>query len=186
MQIYLDMDQTLTNWEKGVLDYLDLPPVPDEREFDAWLQQQGVTVAALWARIGNDAKFWRTLPSLPSAKRLVNRLKSVGKVRILSSCGRKLNCIAQAKEEWLASQGIDSVLIPLREKFLLAQSHRVLVDDNVDNCEEWVAAGGVGIVFPSRPYNPDVSHDAAVTWCLSTLKEIVSDDVSSGIRKKGT
>jgi len=174
-QLYVDMDQVLVNWERGVSDFYDLIPIEHGEQFDEYLANNRLDMGRVWQEVADSEKFWTALPLLPAAKKLVNGLQRLGRVIILSSCGDTIGIRAKAKEDWLIKHGFGQLLfIPLQDKELLSGKNRYLIDDRDDNVTKWVDAGGVGILFPTT--KDGVTHAESVKWTLERIRAKESNE----------
>lgn len=71
-------------------------------------------------------------------------------VKICSSPGRRrVPSVFTGKIRWLNRQAIYDEFLPIKSKHLLAAPGRLLIDDSEKNVEQFRAAGGMAILFPS-------------------------------------
>jgi 5'(3')-deoxyribonucleotidase len=112
----------------------------------------GVTDEEFWTKIDNEGlDWWLNLDPLPWCKDLWHMLQSYGKVYVASKPHKHPNS-AHGKIRWLHKH-IDDKLssndyIFGGSKFLLANPQSILVDDSVQQCNDFVKHGGYSVVFP--------------------------------------
>lgn len=165
MEIYLDMDGVLADFEAAVAahgvprsasdaSFIHLPPedwTPEQHERDA-------CVHAVMER----TSFWPSIPVMPGAMTLLlAAISLVGEenVYILTATPRRTEFrerCAKQKTAW-AFQNLgfapSHVITCLRsEKRTYAGPGKILVDDLQANCAEWTTAGGEAIWFESSGY----------------------------------
>jgi hypothetical protein len=103
-----------------------------------------------WEKL--DEKWWATMPPCDGAKDAYDAAKKLGIVKFLTSPARYPACFS-GKADWVENfTGIkkfplrDLILCFARDKQLLANPNRILIDDSEDNINQWIAAGGIGIL----------------------------------------
>jgi len=132
--------------------FLDLDGVM--ADFDLHAVQQGKRTADgqnKWDEI--DRQWWVTMPAFAGAKEFYDAAKKMGVVKFLTAPALDAECFA-GKADWVQSfvpeQGKlilkHLIICPSADKHYLAKPHHILVDDRESNIQEWIAAGGIGIL----------------------------------------
>ncbi len=157
IHILLDMDEVICDWERGALAIHGWTQEAYERIRLAgrWdmTKPLGLTLDEFWQPI-HDAgeQFWIDLKPLPWAHKVVDLVKSVtDDWFVISTPSREPSSYA-GKIIWLRhffGSRFDKFELTTR-KHLFAQSGVVLIDDKEQNINEFRAAGGQGILFPTR------------------------------------
>lgn len=150
--IILGMNGVLTDFIGGVGKLFDA----DLSELNTFKVHKylGVTPTDLWTKIAEDQYFWAELKPLPWADELVETLRSFDlPITVSTSPSQDPNSAGQ-KAWWLCSHYPDFARTYLigPQKHLLAQSNRMLIDDNEVNCHMFKQHGGHSILFP-QPWN---------------------------------
>ena len=164
--IYLDMDGVLTDFVGGVFNLFGKQYVEEDYPLGKWkfFEDWGITESEFWQRVHQcGPHFWETLDPFPGAKDLVSfgfyrGLIPRGQMSILTSPSRSPHCYS-GKVQWLINHGINLPVTITTNKEQLAQPGRLLIDDKIENCERFRAAGGDAIVFP-QPWNNYGGFDA--------------------------
>ena len=140
MKVFLDIDEVLADWEKGE------KSVPFDRntqpnEYWEWMGQE----------------FYSNLPVIEGA---VEFYKEILKI-LSTSKNYSLNFLTgvtmvtgaySGKAEWVKKVFGDKfyltklIMCASKDKWLLAGSNRILIDDRPRNITEWNANGGIGIL----------------------------------------
>lgn len=102
-----------------------------------------------WAMIHrwNNGTFWESLEPYHWALQLIVAANRIGEVRLLTSPSNHPTCYSGKKitrDTYFSSTPI----FLCEEKYLLAGSNRLLIDDNDQNIELFREAGGDAILFP--------------------------------------
>jgi predicted nucleotidyltransferase len=137
-KIYVDMDGVLTDWEKQFERLFGVPVETYEAEHGKEKRYELVHK--------NSPNFYATMPWMNDGKILYNFIKEFP-TEILSH-GTDPECI-QGKEKWLSNHNITlkQNLVPEREdKAKFATPDSILIDDREDNVNEFIQAGGIGIL----------------------------------------
>lgn len=151
LQIYCDMDGVLVDFDKQFIKYarnaLNEGYVINGKKFND---------DEFW-EIVDDAgvAFWATMRWLKDGFKLWNYIKPF-KPKILSAPSiRKESTIG--KKIWLKKNGIDNNgWIFERNKFIYADKNCILIDDFIENIQEWRKHGGIGIHH--KNFNQTVSE----------------------------
>jgi 5'(3')-deoxyribonucleotidase len=154
--IYLDMDGVLADFTTGFCRWRNISDMPAHHQ-TTW---SGVCDHAGFAPDQMDlvlrqasASFWATLPVFPWAQDLVAICLGYGQVRILTAAVASEEAVT-GKMRWLDKHfsHLTSRAIFCREKYLLARSSAVLIDDHDEQLDKFQEHGGAAIVFP-QPWN---------------------------------
>jgi hypothetical protein len=146
-QIYCDMDGVLTyfNGSARKIGYdgpLPAPKGPDREK--------------LWSMVLEDPeKFWGDMPWLPGGKRIwktIEPFKPVLLTSVASDMNSKLGVEGKkGKQRWikreLGNEYLNTALIVssgTKDKYVSQNS--ILIDDDKDNIDSWISAGGIGIL----------------------------------------
>lgn len=144
MKIFIDLDDTLCDWTKGVK---DLGPAPAEGLLpDATDVQKQVMYDAIEAA---GADWWANLVWLPDGKETWKIFESYGPV-LLSSPG-KFRYAPEGKKTWVLNNipGVSLFLSDSKSDYVDPYETCILVDDNPNNIEAWDKSGGRGILHKS-------------------------------------
>lgn len=139
MKLYVDLDSTLTDFDRQLAKILGEPVKKD------WGNNPRV-----WSAIDRaGTKFWSTMRWLPGSDRLWDELKKF-EPTILSSPSRHQSSI-DGKKEWLRDNlpGVPFIIEQEKEKY--AAPDAILVDDREKNIKKWEEKGGIGILHKSVP-----------------------------------
>lgn len=143
-EIYCDLDQVLSDFNGQFEKYGKMPPKQYEAKFGK---------DKFWNLIDKEVgvKFWSDMPWTGDGKELWNHIKQYNP-KILSAPSRE-NESRLGKRIWINRElpGTKLILSPAWNKKDYARSNRILIDDNERNVEEWIAAGGKGIIFINTP-----------------------------------
>ena len=138
--IYCDMDGVLVDFDKG---YKDLTGI-STKEADA----QGKE--AFWNPIAKSGvKFWVTLKWMPDGQQLWDYISPYNP--ILLSAPSKEESSKIGKRIWVKRNLPNAKLIlrPASQKQQFSGENKILIDDRVDNIEQWKSKGGIGILHTS-------------------------------------
>lgn len=98
-----------------------------------------------------DYAWWSTMPAYDGAKKFYDDLRARGRTRMLTAPIMNSGSF-QGKAEWVKEFRrsrfglLDLVIAKADDKRLLARPNHILVDDRQKNVDEWVDAGGIGIL----------------------------------------
>jgi cytidyltransferase-like protein len=139
-KIYCDMDGVIVDFEDGYkrLTGKDIKGNHVKGDGDFW---QPITDAGV--------KFWAGLKWMPDGKELWSYIKPYNP-EILSAPSREESSKI-GKHVWIKNNipGIKLILRSANRKQELAEPNTILIDDRKDNIEQWVNAGGIGILHTS-------------------------------------
>jgi cytidyltransferase-like protein len=139
-KIYCDMDGVIVDFEDGYerLTGKDIKGNHVKGDATFW---QPITDAGV--------KFWAGLKWMPDGKELWSYIKSYNP-EILSAPSREESSKI-GKHVWIKNNipGVKLILRSAERKQELAESNAILIDDRKDNIEQWINAGGIGILHTS-------------------------------------
>lgn len=154
--ILLDMDGVLADFPAGVAPLFGLTP----EELEAvWKPGEwnlcptlGVSMNDFWKRITEAGeRFWLDLLPMPWATKLVSLIEQHCAEWHIISAPSRCPSSHSGKVKWLKrefGERFDSfALTP--HKHLFARPNTILIDDRQTNCDNFEAAGGTSILFPS-------------------------------------
>jgi hypothetical protein len=148
MIIYLDMDDVVADWHGAAQQFLKLKwektgeRIPDNE----------------WNKIKNNSRFYRDLPLLADAEKLVEwcldakKLCLVKDVRFLSAIPRNNDMPWAIQDKvWWANKHFPNIPVFLGpysyDKWQHCQPGDILIDDRTENCEEWQRVGGHAHIY---------------------------------------
>ena len=137
VQVFLDCDGVLADFDAYALDYFGVPPRLAEKEMGS---------AEFWRRLEAKGDFYRNLPVMDDAFELFDGVKHLNPV-ILTGCPRGDWAQAQ-KIAWAAEHfGPEVSIITCRsaDKREHAKPGDVLIDDWHQHRHRWIEMGGVWI-----------------------------------------
>jgi len=139
-KIYCDMDGVIVDFEDGYkrLTGKNIKGNHVKGDADFW---QPITDAG--------ANFWINLDWMPDGEQLWKYIKNYSP-SILSAPSREKSS-RTGKKIWVEDNipGTKLILKPAPEKQELAEPNAILIDDREDNIEQWINAGGIGILHTS-------------------------------------
>ena len=138
--IYCDMDGVLVDFDQG---YKDLTGM-STKEADS----QGKE--AFWSPIAKaGAAFWIRLKWMPDGQQLWEYISQYNP--ILLSAPSKEESSKIGKRVWVKQNipGTKLILRPASQKQQFSGENKILIDDRVDNIEQWRNKGGIGILHTS-------------------------------------
>ena len=160
MQLYLDCDGVLADFDRGATELLGMPP-------RAYEQRHGI--AAFWRELARHPDFYGTLPLMPDAKELFAAVRHLIPV-ILTGLPRGAWAAPQ-KIRWAARHfpGTQILTVMAVDKRNHAQRGDILVDDQMKHAHLWEGAGGIFVHH----------RDAAST--IDKLHELIPEEMALNI-----
>lgn len=133
MQLYLDCDGVLADFDRAATELLGMPP----RTFE---QRRGK--AAFWRELARHPDFYGTLPLMPDAQDLFNAVSHLEPI-ILTGLPRG-NWAAPQKVRWAERHfpGTRILTVMAVDKRNHCASGDILVDDQLRHAHLWEGAGG--------------------------------------------
>jgi len=152
VQLYLDCDGVLADFDRGATALLGMPP----RTFE---KRRGLP--AFWRELARHPDFYGTLPLMPDAMELFDAVRHLDPV-ILTGLPRG-QWAAPQKVKWAAERfpGTRILTVMAVDKRNHAQAGDILVDDQIKHAHLWEGAGGIFVHH----------HDAEST--IARLHELV-------------
>lgn len=134
MQLYLDCDGLLADFERGATELLGMPS-------RAYEKRHGI--GGFWREIARNPDFYGTLPLMPDAMELFAAVRYLMPV-ILTGLPRG-NWAAPQKIKWAADHfpGTQILTVMAVDKRNHAQEGDILVDDQLKHAHLWEGAGGI-------------------------------------------
>ena len=148
--IFLDLDGVISNWIKATTELLDIEITDDLRDklkAGEYLDNTGViTEKEMWDKITEaGSEFWSEMELYPWSHKLIDEMEKLGTVYFLTSPG---SCVPapSGKMAWIKEHFGDEYvkkLIICKDKFRLATSNSVLIDDTDKKIEAFKEKGKV-------------------------------------------
>ncbi len=134
MQLYLDCDGVLADFDRAATDLLGMPP-------RAFQKRRGT--GTFWRELARHPDFYGTLPLMPDAMRLFEAVRHLNPVILTGLPLGKW--AAPQKVRWAAEHfpGVRIVTVMAVDKRNHAQEGDILVDDQMKHAHLWEAAGGI-------------------------------------------
>lgn len=168
--IFVDLDGVVSNFTKGVCDIFE-KPYKEPESYDLY-KELGVSEDEMWGEINSRRwKFWTNLELYPWANHLIEVVKELDPYfSFLTAPSLSADCV-KGKRIWLKRHFPDEnfVMAPAKLKCLLSQKGRILIDDKKRNIDDWISAGGKGILFP-QPYNFEIGEKSVVDYVYSQIE----------------
>ncbi|HEV2568725.1 5' nucleotidase, NT5C type [Sphingomonas sp.] len=136
MQLYLDCDGVLADFDKAATELLGMPPRVFEKRHNP---------GEFWKRLARHPDFYGTLPLMPDAMELFEAVRHLDPI-ILTGLPRG-NWAAPQKVRWAAEHfpGTRIITCMAVDKKRHARDGDILVDDTVKYRHLWEEAGGIFI-----------------------------------------
>lgn len=158
MIVFLDMDGVIADFHEAAIKLIRLNSEEAKLE-RTWLKTSGdgmfrrpISDLVVRALKTCDRDFWREIPILPWAHRLVDAVGSLGFTTAVLSDPMDHNGAYNGKLDWLKDHFGDKLaLVATSHKYLVARRGSLLVDDKEENCWNFIKSGGRSVVWPS-PY----------------------------------
>lgn len=134
MQLYLDCDGVLADFDRGAVELLGMPA----RAFE---KRRGI--GAFWRELARHPDFYGTLPLMPDAMELFDAVRHLDPI-ILTGLPRG-GWAAPQKVRWAAEHfpGTRILTVMAVNKRNHAQEGDILVDDQLKHAHLWEGAGGI-------------------------------------------
>ncbi|HJS12855.1 hypothetical protein [Sphingopyxis sp.] len=157
MQLYLDCDGVLADFERGATELLGMPP-------RAYEKRHGI--AGFWREIARHPDFYGTLPLMPDAMELFAAVRHLLPV-ILTGLPRG-NWAAPQKIRWAAEHfpGTQILTVMAVDKRNHAQAGDILVDDQLKHAHLWEGAGGIFV------------HHRDAASSIARLRELIPGEMA--------
>lgn len=134
MQLYLDCDGVLADFDRAATELLGMPP-------RAYEKRHGI--AAFWRELAAHENFYGSLPLMPDAMELFEAVRHLDPI-ILTGLPRG-KWAAPQKVRWAAEHfpGTRIITVMAVDKRNHAQAGDILVDDQIKHAHLWEEAGGI-------------------------------------------
>jgi len=151
MKVFLDLDGVLVDFNQGIFDYYELQfKYEDVTNWEKIIELSGMSATQFWRGLNED--FWANLPWTKKGPYVWNYLREYDPI-ILSTPTLSPSSLS-GKYRWILRH------IPEAKrnffigtpKHLVARHDAILIDDHNDNIDNWIRAGGLGVLFP-QPWN---------------------------------
>jgi len=133
-EAHLDLDGLFADFEAGVVRLTG--KTPDQLDPDE-----------MWKAIDADPYFFEDLPIMKGSEELWELVKHTNNLKFLTGATSTQRFRTQ-KRIWVARRygsKYEVNVVPSETKSTFAGPGKVLIDDNLDNIDAWIAAGGIGI-----------------------------------------
>ena len=159
MQLYLDCDGVLADFDRAATELLRMAP----RQFE---KRHGLP--EFWKRLARHPDFYGTLPLMPDAMTLFDAVRHLDPI-ILTGLPRG-DWAAPQKVRWAAEHfpGTRIITCLAADKRRHARDGDILVDDTLKYRDLWVGAGGVFV------------HHRAAESTLQELRTLALEAMSAG------
>lgn len=193
MKIFLDMDEVLADFVGGACRAWGITREVVEQYWPAgaWDIIPPLTVALskqrcpgtsgfppsmghdeFWEHINGSEDYWLDLEALPWARVVTNLMYWVTDDWYIVSAPSRCPYSYSGKVKWLQrffSPAFNRFVLT-SHKHLLAGPNTLLIDDRDSNVEEFVAAGGAGIVFPRHHNSQHLFKSDPVKYLKNALE----------------
>lgn len=170
--IFLDMDGVLCDFATAAYAVHGKAFDPVTHPKGVWDFETiwGISAEQFWQRIDERGEdFWANLEPYPWAMNLARALGAIDQVIIATSPSTHPGSYA-GKRQWLIKMGLHEISSMFgKDKWLMASSGRVLIDDSEKNIEKWRDYGGIGILIP-QPWNNAAQEIDIVSYVCGELK----------------
>lgn len=162
MKVFLDLDGVLTDFTSGVHRAFNMPyayaDYPYTKGLWDWFAEAGLT----WNQVDSvcNAGFWACLEWMFDGKGIYHEVRKYARLsdsslNLLTTPMKNINSTV-GKLTWIREQLGENrrkqALITGADKKIFAGPDTLLIDDRNKNIEEFIAAGGRGLLVP-RPWN---------------------------------
>lgn len=163
MQLYLDCDGVLADFERAAIELLRMPP----RQFE---KRHGLPT--FWKRLAGRPDFYGSLPLMPDAMVLFDAVRHLDPI-ILTGLPRG-NWAAPQKVRWAAEHfpGTRIITCLAADKRRHAREGDILVDDTLKYRDLWVGAGGIFV------------HHRDAATSIEELRRLIPDEMAAADRAR--
>lgn len=178
MRIFLDMDQTLADFDIHFRNCFGLMPLEYKNSMINVIKDLGGTdddahntfVGSFWMAINTMPNFWENIPPTKAFKQIWSITQKYKPIIITAvPVTMPESAIAMAgKKIWVAKhmdKSVPIIILPLMYNNIgMVPKYRfchhindILIDDNKDILEKWIERGGVGILHKDEEYEETIS-----------------------------
>jgi len=156
--ILLDLDGVLVDFVSGCLKALGRNEKHDDVKSWNFYKEWGISDKEFWGKCSTPG-FWYNLELYPWAKEFYKSLKDYGDVIISTSPSSDTLCVQEKIAFCQDKLGIKSrnMMVGSRKE-LLARPGRILIDDYVENINNFNKNGGTGLLF-KQPWNDGIDRN---------------------------
>jgi FMN phosphatase YigB (HAD superfamily) len=189
MNLYVDMDGVLTDFDQQAADLFDVP----REEAQEYMEKHPKKA---WFKIDHaGVEFWSEMPWMPDGKELWQNV-AIRRPTILSSPSKHRTSVI-GKKQWIGENlGDVPILLDSNKARYVHDKCCVLIDDREKNIQAWEKAGGTGILhkntretiekledfFISGKYANDYSNrGTTMQWLSNTLDKIATSLENKGL-----
>ena len=148
--IYCDLDGVLADFEARFEHFAGLSPDEYRKEIAKKYGEKQVD-KMFWDLIDKQigVRFWRGIPWMPGGQQLWDYIKQYNPT--LLSAPSKEESSKIGKRVWVKQNipGAKLILRSASQKHQFSGENQILIDDRVDNIEQWKSKGGIGILHTS-------------------------------------
>lgn len=163
MLIFLDLDGVLAKCHESALlqhgcqmqPHKPMHQIVNETLGRDWKRQE------FWDKFGYD--FWACLPETPLCIPLIHAARSLGEVYVLTKPTNNPESYA-GKAAWCKDFELEVIM--MKHKRYLSAPGRLLIDDSLENVNEFRCGGGDAVLVP-RPWNVGYHDDESVLKALA-------------------
>ena len=140
-KVYCDMDGVLVDFESGYNDLTGKQTPGVDSTYDKDDFWSAITKAG--------AKFWADLNWMSDGQQLWDYINQYNPKLLTAPSREKSSEIG--KQEWVDKNLPDTPVVfkQAKDKKDLAEPNAILIDDRKDNIQQWIDAGGIGILHTS-------------------------------------
>jgi len=164
MKVFLDMDGVLADFGGGVHKVFNIPYSLSDYPYTKGLWDWFVEANLTWDQVDSvcTAKFWADLEWMADGKGIYHAVRRFTRqtdssLNLLTTPMKNINSTVGKLtwiQEHLGKNRRKQALITGADKKIFAGPDTLLIDDRDKNIEEFIAAGGQGLLVP-RPWNID-------------------------------
>jgi len=168
MRIFLDMDDTLTNFQQAFIDITDMEPLKFKDVMTSQFREMGMDnkeaakmfVFAFWVTIHMQPFFWEKMSPMKGFKKLWRFVKKYHPIVLTAVCElpQFKNLSIAGKRAWVTKHmSADTHMLTIdlnsydhtkMDKTIYCEGPQdILIDDNKHNVEAWIAKGGNAIHY---------------------------------------
>ena len=139
LELYLDLDGVFADFNRRVKELTGVEPYQLQKKH-------------MWAAVHSDRDFFLNLQMMDGADKLWAYAKQFGPTFLTGAPSSQ--AFREQKAEWVKrwfGPEWTTIVLPKKDKQLYSGHHKILIDDSIDNIEQWVTKGGYGILYTGDP-----------------------------------